>query len=509
MLDTPRAEPQPTTTAAATRAPDSLQSVLNAVAANNNGVMGVYVKNLKTGETATLNANAKLRSASLYKLLVLTSAYERVQSGDLKTDQTIALSQAAFDVDPYNEWTPGTTTTVSCAIQAMVTVSSNSAAEMLLEAVGGDARVTKDMQALGLTQSQIGDDTAYTSPADIAKLLEAIYNRTLVSPQTSDAMLKLLLAQQHNDRLPLPLPLGIQVAHKTGELTDLRNEAGIVYAPSGSYIFVAMVSGATDDSAARSTVVDFASAVYGYFSHGDLPVVDGMPPRLAKDVFQVPDAQGRLAPLWDPFGDAVPLSQTDVGLTLSAKSVRVQPEVVPDLQAMQQAAGMAGVPLWVASGYVAPSGNDWSKVIPTSTINCPVKVAPYTPKVTPTPKPTPSASPTPVPAPASSAAWLGTVVNVSNQSAGPSTDDYASSAAGKWLLAHAWEYGFIPAPAETPGSAARGYEPWMLRWVGQPMAKQLHDQGILPLGGSAPTYPKAVYAQLQKAIQQIDGAGKT
>ncbi|HEX5415953.1 MAG TPA: serine hydrolase, partial [Chloroflexota bacterium] len=229
VVSSPTVVATPGAASPATVTPTTLQGVLDQVYAKNSGVMGVYVQNLKTGETASIDANAKLRSASLYKLLVLTSAYERVQSGALKTDQVITLSQAAFDVDPYNEWTPGTQTTVSCAMQAMITVSSNSAAEMLIEEVGGTARVTKDMQALGLTQSQIGDDTAYTSPADIAKLLDGIYHRTLVSPQASDAMLKLLLAQQHNDRLPLPLPVGIKVAHKTGELTDLRNEAGIVY----------------------------------------------------------------------------------------------------------------------------------------------------------------------------------------------------------------------------------------------------------------------------------------
>src|SRR5262249_33500950 len=141
------------------------------------------------------------------------------------------------------------------------------------------------------------------------------------------------------------------------------------------------------------------------------------------------------------------------------------------------------------------------------TISCPVNVAPYTPKNTPTAKPTPSASPTPLPPPASSAAWLGTVVTVSNKTDTPSSDNYVTSASGKWLLAHAWEYGFIPPPAETSDSVARGYEPWQLRWVGKSMAKQLHDQGILPTGGDAPNYPKAVYTQFQKAIEKINASG--
>ena len=59
----------------------TLQDVVQAVASRHSGTMGFYVKDLRTGATATLNADQKLRSASLYKLWVLNSAFARVQAG--------------------------------------------------------------------------------------------------------------------------------------------------------------------------------------------------------------------------------------------------------------------------------------------------------------------------------------------------------------------------------------------------------------------------------------------
>jgi LAS superfamily LD-carboxypeptidase LdcB len=67
---------------------------------------------------------------------------------------------------------------------------------------------------------------------------------------------------------------------------------------------------------------------------------------------------------------------------------------------------------------------------------------------------------------------LGTVVHVSDSPDGISADDFPLSPAGRWLLEHAWEYGFIPALPETFGEAGN-WEPWKLRWVGQEMAAHL------------------------------------
>jgi hypothetical protein len=384
----------------------------------------------------------------------------------------------------------------------MVTVSSNSAAEMLTEQVGGSAKVTADAVAFGAQQTEITDTLAFTSPADVGRLLEAIAARKLVSPSASDQMFQLLLAQQANDRLPLPLPLSVRVAHKTGELVNLRNDAGIVDAPHGAYVVVAMVSNAPSEGDAAATIVDLSRAVYAYFERGELPLYQGLPPRLAQAVFQVPDSKGRLAPIRDELGQTVPLAQKGVGLTLDAQDVRVQEPVVADLLALQQQAAQAGLPFWVREGYREPRGVDWSQEIHGTPLGCTVNVAPPpTPTAgPPTPAATPGPSPTPQPPPAATQHWLATVVTVSDRPDGAATSDYPTSALGRWLLDRAWEFGFIPALAETPAGQALGYEPWDLRWVGGVMAKHLFD--LHPLANPA-AYTDLVAAALQKAEQDL------
>jgi beta-lactamase class A len=467
--------------------------------------MGFYVKDLRTGATATLNADQKLRSASLYKLWVLNSAFAHVQSGDLAHDETIALSHDAFLVDPYNEWPEGTQTSADCAIKAMVTVSSNSSAEMLTERVGGSARITADAQAYGAKQTEITDELAFTSPADVGRLLEAVASRHLISPTVSDAILQLLLAQQVNDRIPLPLPPSVKVAHKTGELVNLRNDAGIVYAPSGAYVIVAMVSDAPSEADAAATIVDLSGQVYSFLERGELATYQGLPPRLGPSVFQVADSQERLRPLWDSAGQTVSIAPKGVALTADAKSARVLTPALPDLQALQAEASAAGVPFWVNAGYRLPRGMDWSKEIHGPSLGCQVIVPTPTPsQPAPTPVPTPGPSPTPQPPPHATQHWLGTVITVSNNPDGPASADYPTSDTGRWLLDNGWRFGYIPALGESPAGKALGYEPWDLRWVGRVMAKHLFDQH--PLANPA-SYSSVVAAELQKAIQDLAAQG--
>jgi beta-lactamase class A len=461
---------------ALTATPPTLEDVVDSIIAEQPATVGFYTRNLETGEVVSANADRQVRSASLYKLFVLYSTYAQLTSGQISSSETISLSHAAFVGDPYNEWPEGTSTTVGCALQYMIEVSSNSAAEMLLERVGGQDRVNADMKALGLTQSEISDDYAFTSAADIARLLDLILTKRAVNPAASSAMLQLLLQQRRNDRLPSVLPPGMPVAHKTGELTNLRNDAGIVFAPAGPYIFVALVSNAENEGYARDTIQSLSRAVYAAFESGGVPSYDGLPPRLASEIFQVPDAQGRLAPI-DEWNELVSVASRGVGLTTNADAT-----------------------FWVDEGYVPPRGIDTPMVNPTDSVGCPVAIPPQTPVPTVAPaqtwiagSSTPAPSPTPIAPPHASQQWLGTVVSVSDRFGGPPTGDFASTATGQWLLLHSWEYGFIPALPETPAGGAQGYEPWELRWVGRDMARQIH--------GLDPTYrdPTIVTAQLQTA----------
>src|SRR5919199_19598 len=246
-LPTPTVVPTP----APPRARPPLQPALDAVAAQHPGSIGVVVTALgPEHQSASVHAERRFRSASLYKLFVMQTAADSMDAGDLDPDETLTLTAAVAMDDPYTDLPVGTQTSVDCALQTMLQMSGNSAADVLVDRLG----------------------------------LPAINAR----------MLDLLSGQQHADRLPAPLPLGVRVAHKTGELPNLRHDAGIVYAPSGAYVFVAMVQDAPSEAAARGAIVDLSRAAMGAPEPqpAGLTLAYGLPPRLAREVFAVPDARG-------------------------------------------------------------------------------------------------------------------------------------------------------------------------------------------------------------------------
>ena len=128
-------------------------------------------------------------------------------------------------------------------------------------------------------------------PRTWARPLESLaHDAASNKDQVSARMLDMLAHQQHSDRLPVPLPINVRVAHKTGELPNLRHDAGIVFAPGGAYLFVALVQSAASESAARTAIVDLSQAVYAALQPTGVTLYQGLPPRLAREIFDVPDA---------------------------------------------------------------------------------------------------------------------------------------------------------------------------------------------------------------------------
>jgi beta-lactamase class A len=429
------------------------------------GTIGVVVTSLSSPQAFSLNADRRFRSASLYKLFVLYTAEAAIEDGALDPDETLTVTRALAASDPYTDLQVGSRINIGCALRTMVEMSGNTAADLLVDRLGLQT-VTARMQSLGLDHSALTDDTAFTSPGDVAHVLEAIGRRAAVSASASNRMLEVLSRQQHNDRLPAPLPLHVQVAHKTGELPKLRHDAGIVLAPAGGYVVVAMVDDAPDEAEARAAIVDVSQAAYAALEPTGLALYLGLAPRLAQAVFRVPDAQGRLALLGDPRTETAPLPST---LTTSADTdepIRLRSEVVPDLVALQQAASNAGVPFWVRSGFHQPTDAEATSTLPTEWIlPCAIEQPERVADRPVSRSDAAAARPRQV--------WLGTVVTVSDTAGAPSEADDRTSTAWQWLLLHAAEYGFVPALPETAESRGAGHEAWTLRWVGREMAARL------------------------------------
>ncbi len=233
-------QPKPT----ASPTPASLTEELESYVSGLDGTYGVAVLDLKGGQTVSINADHVFPTASLYKVLVMYRVYQAMERGTLSGDEKITIEAGDMaEADEWDKLSPGQVLTVSDAVDRMITASSNIAAYALARQVGSWNGVLRSASKLGMNETTWDGKDFVTTPNDMLHFFELLANRDLLSPKASDEMTDVLLRQKINDRLPADLPAGTRVAHKTGELADVRNDGGIVFAGDGPYVIVLMSQG--------------------------------------------------------------------------------------------------------------------------------------------------------------------------------------------------------------------------------------------------------------------------
>jgi uncharacterized YceG family protein len=246
-----------------------LQALIERVVAPVHGHVGIVVKNLATGETASLNGGDFFSAASLYKLFVLETAFQRIEDTRLAAGDRIAVSSAltkgTAEADSAElQARLGTRPTLAHALEEMIVVSNNAAAKTLLKMFGG-SKVTAFARSEGFEDTWVTPQNSITTPQDVADQLEQIAEGRAVSKQASAEMRSILLRQEINDRLPRFLPKGMRIAHKTGTVKGLTHDAGVVYTRQGPVVIVAMTEGVRGEAAAKYSIVRHGQLVVDYF----------------------------------------------------------------------------------------------------------------------------------------------------------------------------------------------------------------------------------------------------
>lgn len=247
-----------------------LETAVEGITGDSGIKFGIYIKNLKSSKSYKLNESMNFDAASLYKLWVMSVIFDRISSGKLKEDDLIQADikdlNEKFKIDEEEaELKEGNLQyTYKSAIEQMITISHNYAAFMLL-GKASNSEVNLFLENLGLKKSEMSSPPQ-TTPEDIGIFYEKLYLGEIVSPLYSSQMLEVLKRQKINDRIPKYLPDGVQVAHKTGEFSNLRNDAGIVFSKGGDYIIVVLTEGKNVEELAEK-IAQISRAVYDYFSN--------------------------------------------------------------------------------------------------------------------------------------------------------------------------------------------------------------------------------------------------
>jgi beta-lactamase class A len=246
---------------------NELQGLLHSITEDAGGRYALVAKSLEDCRYASVLGDEEFPSASLYKLFVMYAAYAEQRAGRLSFDEVLVVTEASLaEQEDTLVLEVGDELTVAQALQAMIEMSDNASAALLLERIGTE-RIQAGIEWLGLENTcvECSDNGWVTTANDITRFFELLVQHKLVDDQADQEMLQFLARQMINDRIPSLLPEGTIVAHKTGDLDDVRHDAGIVYGPNGAYIIVVLSDLLDEPAFAGETIGEMSRAVYDYF----------------------------------------------------------------------------------------------------------------------------------------------------------------------------------------------------------------------------------------------------
>jgi beta-lactamase class A len=260
-----------------------LESTINDIDRNLDGVLGVAIEDLTTGQRFLLHGDSIFPQASSIKIAVLAELYRQAQlsaqgeSGKAKlTDlYTVRAADLVQDSDIMGGLTPGVTQLTNRDLATMmVAVSDNSATNVLIDRVGmKNVNALLDSLALHNTKlrRKMMDVKAaaegrenISTPQDMLTLLEKIYQEKVLNKEMTADFFK-MLSTHKGSFIPRDLPDGLQIANKPGELEAVRNDSGIVFLQNRPYIICVMTTYLVRERDGEEAIAKISAAAYRYF----------------------------------------------------------------------------------------------------------------------------------------------------------------------------------------------------------------------------------------------------
>ena len=280
------------------------------------GRIGFAAQEIGGDEVISFNGDETFAMASTYKVAVATKVMDLVDKGELSLDQMVDVPQdmyvagvvAIAERFPY----PGVQLSLANLIYPMITESDNTATDVLMGLAGGPTAVTENLRRLGITDFRVdrpvrgilmdfygvpsvtpeavaeaisnnpalvaaqldpnpdfeADPRDHTTPNAYLKLLLAIDAGTAMSPESREFLLGVMSRTRTGDgRIKGLLPKGTPVAHKTGTLGGVANDAGYVTLPDGRRFAIAVFTNSSETSTADRdrAIAEIARTLFDYF----------------------------------------------------------------------------------------------------------------------------------------------------------------------------------------------------------------------------------------------------
>ena len=263
----------------------SLERQLRAEIAKSKAEVAIAVRSSDGKLEVSIDPDKPFHAASTMKVPVMIELFRQAQAGMLKLDEPLTIRnefKSIVDGSPYklSEGDDsdkamydalGKTMTLRQLCDAMITVSSNFATNLLIDRLGVEnirgtvTRLGADgMQVLRGVEDQKAFDKGLnnsTTARGLMVLFEKIAAGTAVSSEADREMVEILKRQKFNDAIPSGLPKAIPVAHKTGNITRIHHDAGIVYARR-PYVVVLLVRGIQSQKESGALMARLSKMIY-------------------------------------------------------------------------------------------------------------------------------------------------------------------------------------------------------------------------------------------------------
>lgn len=243
----------------------------------------------------SLQGERWFHAASTIKVPVLLGVFGAIEAGRFTEYSRVhirnrfysVVDHSPFRIDDGRDATPevhaaiGKTMQVRELARHMIVTSSNLATNLLIELVGVE-EVRKTLSDLGLSHSidfqrGVEDNIAWEKginnrvTADgLLRALRMIAEERAISEDASRHMLDILHGQEFKRGIPAGLPVDARVAHKTGEISTVAHDAGIVYLPDRDpYVVVILTEWEASASGRQDTIARISRAIYEHVTEGD------------------------------------------------------------------------------------------------------------------------------------------------------------------------------------------------------------------------------------------------
>ena len=274
----------------------ALRRTLDEVTRGYEGIVGISLRNLATGESLSIRGAETFPTASLIKVAVLVALLDEVERGTMRLDEPITMiaRDRVGGSGVLQHLHPGLQLTVEDAARLMIGISDNTATNLLLDKLNVRTVWTK-MEALGLPHTKIHSKTflratsvamdssvryglGVTTPDETVQLFALLHAGRAVSPRMDSVAIAMLRTNEDWTKLARWLPEGAGIAHKSGDVDQSRADCGILYGPDAPVALCVMTRENRDtsyavDNPANLLIARIGAEVYRHYNPSAPPPV--------------------------------------------------------------------------------------------------------------------------------------------------------------------------------------------------------------------------------------------